>query len=553
MRPLFRPLLFGLLAYALYISGLGRVGLVGPDEPRYADAARDMLHSGDYITPRLFGVPWFEKPPLYYWLTSLTFRLGINELSARLPSALAAIFFLGFWFWFARRFYGDCAAKFSCLMLATSVGWIGFGRAAAMDMLLATSLSAALALLALWLWENRSVGLYCFYALLGVATLAKGPLAVALAGMVLLGYVIHRREWNIIPRMLQTPAVALFALIALPWYLLCYWQNGYPFIEEFFIKHNIERLVSAEAIGHPQPFWFYLPILPAALFPWSPALLLPLWDAWKRGWKSLAASPERVLLIYWVTLPFVFFSLSENKLPGYLLPILPPLTLWIGAAISEHYDADASHNLLTRATLAASVILLLGAPLIALLLPEALSTGLRRALLLASGSGILQEVLQGPVPVIAWLVLAALVAFSLSLLWLGRPLGGAFVGVFGVAWVVLLLTTYFSPAINRVASMRAVAQRIESYDIAPEELAVFYLHRNQIYGLGFYLDSLPPEWLPEAPAPSTNYVAARDDIAVDELHPGAHSLSLFPAQHLRLWTLRPRAPLELAPAGWPAK
>lgn len=552
MRALFRPLLYSLLTYALYISGLGRVGLIGPDEPRYADVARGMLRLGDYITPHLYGVPWFEKPPLYYWLAALTFRLGVNELTARLPSALAAAVFIAFWFWFARRFYGACAAKFSCLMLATTVGWIGFGRATAMDMLFATTLAAALGLLTLWLWEDQPAGLYGFYALLGVATLAKGPLAVALAGLVLVGYIVHRREWHIIPRMLQTPAVLLFTAIALPWYVLCYWQNGTPFIEEFLIKHNIERLFSA-AIGHPQPLWFYLPILPAALFPWSPMLLLPLWDGWNKRWQGATETPERILLIYWVALPFVFFSLSENKLPGYLLPILPPLTLWIAHAVSEHYASESPGNWFTRATVGASALFLLCTPLIALLLPQALASGLRGALVLAHGSGILREILKGPVPMVAWLVLAVLVAFSLMLLWRGRTLGGAFVAVFGMAWVVLLLTTYVSPAINRVATVRTVAQRIESYGPAPGELAVFYLHRNQVYGLGFYLDSLPAEWLPFASSSSTQFVVARDDIAVDELHPGAHSLSLFPGQALRLWALNPRSHLELAPAGWPPK
>ena len=553
MRPLFRPLLYSLLAYALYVSGLGRVGFVGPDEPRYADVARGMMRLGDYITPYLYGAAWFEKPPLYYWLTAVTFRFGVNEMTARLPSALAAAIFLGFWFWFARRFYGDCAAKFSCLMLATTLGWIGFGRAAAMDMLLATTLAAALGLLALWLWEKRPPGLYGFYALLAVATLAKGPLAIALAALVILGYVIHRREWKIVPRMLLSPAAALFAAIAIPWYLICYWRNGTPFIEEFFIKHNIERLVSAAAIGHAQPLWFYLPILPAALFPWTPALLLPFWDAWKRGWRRVTESPERIFLIYWIALPFLFFSLSENKLPGYLLPILPPLTLWMGHAISEHYGQESLGYWFTRATLAASMVLLLSAPLIALLLPEALASGLGEALAQARLSGLVRQILRGPVPMAGWIALVGIVAFSLVLLWRGRTLDGAFAGALGVAWIVLLLTTYLSPAINRVASVRTVAQRLESYDVAPGQLAVFYLHRNQVYGLGFYMGALPVEWDPKKSSPGAHYVAARDDIALDELHPGAHSLSLFPGQRLRLWTLAPRPPLELAPASQPGK
>src|SRR6266404_4263728 len=103
MKYFSNPLLWLLLAFTLYFLGLGAVGLVGPDEPRYADVARGMLRTGDYVTPRLFGSPWFEKPPLYYWLAALFFRLGVNDLAARLPSALSACAFIGMWFWFSRR------------------------------------------------------------------------------------------------------------------------------------------------------------------------------------------------------------------------------------------------------------------------------------------------------------------------------------------------------------------------------------------------------------------------------------------------------------------
>src|SRR3990167_732296 len=150
MRPLFYPILVSLLAYVLFLSGLGAVGLVGPDEPRYADVARGMFRSGDYITPRLYGSPWFEKPPLYYWLAAFLFRFGVNETTARLPSALFACGFLGLWFWFSRRVFGHKVATLACLLLASALGWIGFARAAAMDMLLTATLAAALLFLALW-------------------------------------------------------------------------------------------------------------------------------------------------------------------------------------------------------------------------------------------------------------------------------------------------------------------------------------------------------------------------------------------------------------------
>ena len=178
---------------------------------------------------------------------------------------------------------GGGGGRLGGLVRAAAAGGIGFGRAAAMDMLLTTTLGAALAMLAWWLWEEKAAALYGFYALLGVATLSKGPLAVALAGMVALGYVANFRQWKKIPKLLWTPALGCFAIIAAVWYWLCYQANGYAFVEEFFIRHNVQRLTSAAAIGHPEPFWFYVPILAAALFPWTPLLALPLLELSRPG------------------------------------------------------------------------------------------------------------------------------------------------------------------------------------------------------------------------------------------------------------------------------
>ena len=552
MGPLQRSLLLCAFLYCLYPAGLGNLGFIGPDEPRYADVARTMLNTGDYVTPHLFGAPWFEKPPLYYWMAALAFRMGVNEVSARLPSVLAAVAFLGFWFWFGTRFYGDCAAKFSCIMLATTVGYVGFARAAAMDMLLTTSLSAALGLWAFWLWEKDARGLYGFYALLAVATLAKGPLAIGLAGLVVGGYIIHRREWHLIPKMLFTPAVVIFLGIALPWYIVCYARNGGAFIQEFFIKHNLERLVSAEAIGHGQPWWYYLPILPAALFPWSLALLLPVREFIKRGWREVTEHAEIVLLLYWVVLPFLFFSVSKNKLPGYLLPILPPLTLWIGHAISLHWDEEADGSArFVKVLLAISALLLLAAPFIALMLPDALAFGLREAMHQFRGATFWRDLTKGAVPLIAWILVLALVTAAVVLQCYRKLLAGAFAGAVAVAFLVFLLALRVAPSINRVASVRTAAQRFGNYGVQPGNLAVFYLNRNQVYGLGYYLESLPPEWIPEKTPEQIEFLAAHEDIRVDEIRPGAHPITLFPGLHLRLWELNPEILIIPQPVSLP--
>jgi hypothetical protein len=362
----------------------------------------------------------------------------------------------------------------------------------------------------------------------------------------------------LIAKLLRTPAAACFVVIAVPWYWLCYQRNGFAFIEEFFIRHNWQRLVSSDAIGHPQPFWFYAPILLAALFPWTPMVALPISEFVRRGWHRTMENPQRAFLFYWVALPFVFFSLSENKLPGYLLPVLPPLTLWIAQFV--HDPAEQPHQSsggtlsspnLTCWLISCSAVLLLAVPFLSVLLPEALATGLREALAQSRAAGGFWETLgDGPTPLLTWTALAGLVGLSLFLLWTKRALFAAFTVVLGVAWSVLSITHYLSPEINRVASVRNVAAKVVSLGIPPEELAVFYVHRNQTFGLGYYLEHSMPEWSPENESRPASFLAAREDIQVEEIRPAARALTLFPGQRLRLWALEPTAPTERLPASF---
>ena len=559
---LFRSALCGVAAYVLLLAGLNSIGLVGPDEPRYADVARGMYTSGDYITPRLFGEPWFEKPPLYYWLAAASFHLGISEFSARFPSALCALMFLGLWYWFVQRNYGERAAQWSCLILATSLGWIGFARAAAMDMLFSTTLSAALAFFLTWWFGEPATksswsanhpdadeprrpawALYAFYVALALATLAKGPLAVALAGLVVVACLVHRRDWKSIPRMLLTPAVAVYATIALPWYVLCYARNGWPFIEEFFIRHNLQRFTSGEVIGHPQPTWFYIPVLPAAIFPWSPLLLIALAAFAAGGWRKAFASPKTSALLYWVALPFIFFSISANKLPGYLLPLLPPLSLLLALTIAENGEGGESRPLLgltsvwKKIAISGAAAALLIVPLFSWILPESLTTGLSRALQQMNSAGLLRSISSSGVPLLIWGIAIALILAATFLSVRGLLLEAA--GTIGLGVCVCLggLLIYMSPTINGIASVRNVAERAGALGMDPASMGTLYVHRAQVYGLGFYLGIALPEWNPDDPAQQFPYVAARDDFQVDQLRPGARLLASFPRQSLRLWAL----------------
>ena len=308
------------LCYVLFFHRLGDIGLLGPDEPRYAAVAREMFTTGDYITPRLNGVPWFEKPVLMYWGAAVGFKIfGINEWGARFPSAAGATLCVFLVYWCGRRLWDRRAGFLAGLIMASSVGFFAFARAASMDMPLTACLTAALVFFLVGLndrSENRRWWFYLFYAALGVGTLAKGPVAILLPAVAIGCFMLFRgsyRDW----KSWHVEGVLIAAVIALPWYILCTWENGWEFIQVFIINHNFQRFTSA-IHGHERPFYFYVPVLLLLTFPWT-FLLIP---ALRRSFGR-----TEQFILWWAVVPFVFFSLSGSKLPGYLLPVVPPIAL----------------------------------------------------------------------------------------------------------------------------------------------------------------------------------------------------------------------------------
>ncbi|HTA58936.1 MAG TPA: phospholipid carrier-dependent glycosyltransferase, partial [Candidatus Baltobacteraceae bacterium] len=269
--------------YLCYFHNLGAIGLVGPDEPRYAWIARDMQETGDYITPRLYGKPWFEKPPLYYWSAALSFKLfGVSETTARLPSAISAFLATLALAWLALRLYGAETARWLLLLLPTTVGMIGFSHAAATDMPFAATLAIAMVFVAKLLnliplptqqsgnavttqdslnsfTSSTSFTSLLFGFFLGLATLAKGPAAIILSGGAVLLWALFTKRWRDAFRCLHPVAIAGFCLTALPWYILCARRNP-DFFRIFIIEHNFSRFLTPQ-FQHIQPFWFYLPIV----------------------------------------------------------------------------------------------------------------------------------------------------------------------------------------------------------------------------------------------------------------------------------------------------
>ena len=331
----------------VYFFGLGHFPLLGPDEPRYAQIAREMFQRGDLITPTLGGHLWFEKPALLYWLMIAGYKLfGVSEWSARLGPAICGLLTIVAVFWVARRverssqFAEQHGFSFwSTLAAGTTLGLLVFSRAASFDIVVTMTTTWALAFfLVSEIEDDRWRWLAGFYALVGVSLLAKGLVGIVIPFGVTGSYYILRRKWperHVALSLLW--GLPLAALVAAVWYGPVISRHGWPFIDQFFIQHHFARYVTAK-YHHPAPIYFYLPIFIALALPWSPFAIDGLVGTSKRIWRRDrpdALANFHVFTFAWTLFPLVFFTFSSSKLPGYILPVLPAAALIAGARLSE--------------------------------------------------------------------------------------------------------------------------------------------------------------------------------------------------------------------------
>ena len=441
------------LAYLAYFYDLSAAGLLGPDEPRYASVSREMARSGDWITPRLWGTPWFEKPALLYWLSGAGFRLGLSsELAPRLPVALIAVAFLVFYWWALRREFTCRAAWLATLILGSSGMWVAYSQNGVTDMPLAATYSAGMLLALPWVARRDTTQLPAAAAMFGLAVLAKGLVPLALAAPLLLGR--HVRDW------LRWRVVLSFVLIALPWYALCYWRNGWAFIHEFFVVHHFSR-VTSNALMHGRPFWFYLPVLLAGLLPWTPLLGLMA----RRG---LYRDRCRLFLGIWALTVLLLFSISINKLPGYILPLLPAAAALMALALDEARDA--------RIWLAACAVLLVAFPITAQMLPPAVLNGLSRA--------------PRPVFQAVWLTAAAVAVLAWLLDSRGKRVAAVLAVAAGAALGIAYLKSVATPELDRSVSARGLWREIGG---RAGEVCIGNVKRDWEYGLNYYSTTPLPD------------------------------------------------------------
>jgi 4-amino-4-deoxy-L-arabinose transferase-like glycosyltransferase len=492
-NPQIRTLLLLVASCAfLFFYGLGAFGLIGADEPRYAQVAREMLGQHDWVTPTLQGKPWLEKPVLYYWEAMLSFRVGgVTDQTARIPGAVDALILIAAIYYFLRRFRHGSELD-GALISASCAGIIGFARAAATDMPLAATFG--ISLLAWYAWyecnqdhnsNRRRLYLGAFYFFLALGTLAKGPVAPALAAVIIFVFLALNRDWRALGGTLWIPGILVYLAAMLPWYVAVQVRNP-DFFRTFILEHNLARF-SQDVYHHRQPFWFYIPVFLLAMMPWTVVLMVAIGDRlrgiWSNGKEKFSKREDSwaTFLLIWMFVPILFFSASQSKLPGYILPSVPAGALLIAEYVSFRRRVVSVDGIREREERKLS-------PFFAA--AHGLLCGLLIFVAFSTQSILLHQRLPGATATYIGAVVAALAAIGISAVLVSRVGVRVLTRVTLVAVVigVAVVMRTASAAIDATQSARPIAESIQSFSQEPVPVATYNVNRTQRYGLEFYLN-----------------------------------------------------------------
>lgn len=399
-RPL-RLTAYAILAALLYLAGLGRPALWEPDEGRYAEIAREMVVSGDYITPRDDFELYFEKPPLVYWAEAGAIHVfGVNEFAVRLPAALFSVAEVVLTAALAEAMFDPLVGFLAALALALSPLFYGFAKFATLDPALALFLTEALgaffhaARSGSFVSPPARRAMLLSAAMLALGTLAKGPVALILGGAIALIWLATERRLHQIVEMPLVWCAIIYAAIVVPWFMLVESRNP-GFLSFFFIHEHLQRYLSSTEHGWGP--WFFIPIVIGGAWPWI--FFVPLgWSAMRTGSSEQdppATSSRRSVanfLTVWFAVIFVFFSIPRSKLGSYILPALPPLAIFAGYGLTRLRAMEAvARNRLLAVVMIASLFLAAGIVVffdgwLAPVNPEFRIDGLLIAAVLAAGT-----------------------------------------------------------------------------------------------------------------------------------------------------------------------
>ncbi len=346
----------------LFTFMLGNRPLSVPDEGRYVEIPREMVASGNYLTPRLNGVKYFEKPVFFYWLEAFSIKLfGLNEFTLRLWPALFALVGCLAVAVAGARLFGRRTGLLSAAVLATSLLYYGLGRAIILDMPVSIMLTLALLSFLIGTHEvpglKRRLSLWSFYTFAALAVLTKGLIGIIIPVMVIGSWVLLLGDWRTLKALYLPSGLTLFLLIAAPWHIMVGIANP-EFYQFYFIHEHFQRYLTTTH-GRYQPFWYFLPIIALGLFPWTAFLLQAIKHSIPSTWRERHEHRDTLFLLLWAGLVFLFFSASGSKLAPYILPIFPPLALLIGRYLAAAWDSRDYPGLRAGYAIAAIASLLL--------------------------------------------------------------------------------------------------------------------------------------------------------------------------------------------------
>jgi 4-amino-4-deoxy-L-arabinose transferase-like glycosyltransferase len=333
------------LMLLLFFTGLGDRDLWAPVEPRYAEIARIMFGKGEWIVPTINGDLYTDKPILYFWLVLIASKLagGVNEWTLRLPAALGGIGFVLATYFTGRAFFSARVGLISAAVLATSMRVIWEARWAHIDMVFGFFF-----VLAIYFGARSLLGkggkheILLTYVFMGLAVLAKGLIGIVLPALLLVAFVLVRRDWSIVVDAKLPLGIPIFLMIVAPWFYLVNNVTDGKWLADFIYVHHIERYL--DSAGHRQPFYYYLTTLPADFLPWT-VFAIPAAFAYF-PYRQLKQRPIPQLFFLWFAVVFLFFSMSDTKRDLYLLPLLPPVALLVG-----NYIDDLAQGRLSESTL----------------------------------------------------------------------------------------------------------------------------------------------------------------------------------------------------------
>ncbi len=353
-----------IIFFTAFFQFLGHFPLIGTDEARYMEIPREMIERGDFITPTLNYIKYFEKPPLHYWFNAVAISIfGETEFAGRFFGALWGVLGILLIYHIGRKLFGRREAILSALILGTSIGIIVQARINITDTTLTICMTACLGCFLLAIQENeqnKGRYYYLFYIFSALAVLAKGLIGIVLPGGIIFCFILITRRWCILREMRLVTGIMLFLIVCAPWFIIVSIRNP-EFARFFFIHEHFERFLT-KVHGRYQPPWFFIPILIGVMLPWSffvPAAIARIWHERKQ-----TGADNRLFLFLWAAIIFVFFSKSDSKLIPYILPVYPALALLIGVTYSAALDRGFS-SLKIPALLLSAVTILLGVGCIA--------------------------------------------------------------------------------------------------------------------------------------------------------------------------------------------